>query len=841
MISLNIPSLIASSVEAVQQGAEKATVELSRLKQYDDERFVIATLVGVGVLLALYAWWVYRKDSAELRPGVGAILLLLRLTAFAGLFIFFLAPEKRTDHRIVRNSRVLVLADVSQSMGLTDSDSSSQTGLPRNQQVAELFSQGGLLASLQKKHDVVVSRFAESSQQITVLPKKKKEPAEEADANQENENTDKSSDDQENPSQAKPTAKPIDWVQELTPSGNETRIGEAIRDAIQSSRGEPLAGIILLTDGEHNAGIEVASALEMAAEAKVPIYTIGVGSAEIRKNIRVSDFLAPPRAYPGDAMTLTAYLQATGYGGRLVTVELRRKLVDGADSNFETIETERIPLEKDGKITSVPFEITEEEPGKSTYEVRVLPLEGESNTTDNQQLADVEVVDRELRVLLMASGPTREYRFLRNQLQRDKSITVDVLLQSFPKGISQDANEILDSFPSTKEELFEYDCIVAFDPDWLQLDALQIDLIDTWVADEAGGLILISGPVHSSSWLESAEHSRLKALYPVIFRRGFTSLGDGRYGSKEPWPLGISKEGLQADFLRLSESPESGNEIWDDFDGVFGYFAVKGPKPGATVYATSGDPTAGNQDNKPAYMVGQFYGAGRVFFMGSGEMWRIRSLDVGYFEVFYTKLLRHMTQSRLLRGSRRGLLMVERDRYNLGDIVIIRAQMKDEQQRPLDTEGLDMQVSLPDGTIQSMRLDKIQDKVGNFSGQFRVYQEGTYTLSVLDAATGEQALTKRIQVRLPDLERLHPELNELLLSSISKQSKGLYYPTLLSAAEGQDNLRPVAQVIPTREEVSIIRGAPDKPFQKKTMSWLLGGICTALCLEWLLRRLLKLA
>ena len=59
---------------------------------------------------------------------------------------------------------------------------------------------------------------------------------------------------------------------------------------------------------------------------------------------------------------------------------------------------------------------------------------------------------------------------------------------------------------------------------------------------------------------------------------------------------------------------------------MFGYYGVRGAKPGATVYGRYSDPEAGSGDERPVYMAGQFYGAGRVFYLGSGEMWRLRAL-----------------------------------------------------------------------------------------------------------------------------------------------------------------------------------------------------------------------
>ena len=89
----------------------------------------------------------------------------------------------------------------------------------------------------------------------------------------------------------------------------------------------------------------------------------------------------------------------------------------------------------------------------------------------------------------------REYQFLRNQLYRDRYTTVDVLLQSGKPGMSQEAKKILDDFPSTRPEMFDYDCVVAFDPDWKLLKPGQIELLEKWVGEQGGGLIVVAGPV----------------------------------------------------------------------------------------------------------------------------------------------------------------------------------------------------------------------------------------------------------------------------------------------------------------------------------------------------------
>ncbi len=63
----------------------------------------------------------------------------------------------------------------------------------------------------------------------------------------------------------------------------------------------------------------------------------------------------------------------------------------------------------------------------------------------------------------------------------------------------------------------------------------------------------------------------------------------------------------------------------------------------------------------------------RVFYSGSGEMWRMRARDESLFEEFYTKLIRLDHRTRMLRNSARGLLLVDKDRCFLGERVTVRA------------------------------------------------------------------------------------------------------------------------------------------------------------------------
>jgi hypothetical protein len=810
-----MPSLVAQT---------RTTYELARLQEYTASwQYLVLAVISLAVVA--FVVWMYRRDSVELRRGTGLALLALRLAALAGLLAFYLNLEKRTERKVVHNSRVLVMVDTSLSMGLQDVTGSAEPAQPnRLEQVVKVLTEGKLIDELRKRHDVEIVRFDTEINRLAALEKHSGTPTAPA---------------ERSPAEDKPAA-PQNWPSALVPQGVETRLGQSLRTLVNDERATPVSGVVVFTDGGQNAGVDPQAAIALARDAKIPIFTVGLGSDRRPANVRISDLVAPARAYPGDSFQITGYLQAEGLADRTVNVELLSRAGASDSGDKGSLErSERVTLGGRGEVVPVKFDITPSEKGRRVYRLRVQAPPEDSNAPDNEQEVDVEIVDRKTRVLLVASGPTREYTFLRNQLKRDREITVDVWLQSASEGASQDANKLLTAFPSTPQEMFDYDCVVAFDPDWRKLDETQIDLLERWVAEKAGGLVVVAGPVEMDRWVAEPKLAKIRGLYPVEFNRRMTLFEEGRFGSKTPWPIEFTREGLESEFLWLGDSAAVSQQTWGEFPGVFGYYGVRGPKPGATVYGHYSDPQSGGAE-RPVYLAGQFYGSGRVFYLGSGELWRLRALDDKYFEQIYTKLLRHVTQGRLLLGSSRGMLLVDRDRYLLGNTIAVRAQLSDAQFEPLDAPSATLQVVRPDGTSQALQLAPDASRKGMYAGQFTALAEGTYRLELTVPGGEAEVLTRRIQVRVPDVERESPERNDALLADVAKRTGGLYYVGA-DAVLGSRGVPPLVKQLHDRTETTYLAGVTDRDFEFNWMRSLLAVIAGALCLEWLIRRLSKLA
>ncbi|TWU27244.1 vWA domain-containing protein [Bythopirellula polymerisocia] len=816
-----VQSMFSAATGSSDVAREFVTWNLRRVDQFDDPR-LLWFLLAVGVLLIIACvTWLYRRESVSLSPWLRVLFPVLRITAWLGAILFFLGLEKRIDQQVVSDSQVAILVDTSQSMSVADLQNAEGQSVSRGKAVEKSLKESEFLAALRQKHKVELITFDRESHPVASWTRTTLDP--------------------QLPQVEADNTEELDWSVMLEPRGRETRLGDALRNTLKKQRTGQLAGVIVITDGDQNTGVDALSLFDSEQRSSVPIYTVGIGSNEPRRNVRIQELNAPARVYPEDRTTINGIVQGEGFAGRSVHVQLFAREADSQNALSTLVEEKNVTFTDEQQVVPVEFEIEPAAIGSLILELKVVAPQGDQYAGDNRREVEVEVVEASTRVLLIAGGASRDYQFLRNQLFRDRHMQVDVWVQSATSGLSQEADQILHGFPQTKEELYDYDCIVAFDPNWEFLDARQVDLLESWVAEEAGGLIVVAGPIYTLSWSQSPEHAKIRSLYPVEFQRRLTLLDDGLYGSKTPWPILFTREGEEADFLSLTENAAESGLLWAEFPGVYGCYAVKGPKPGARVLGYYGDPDASITAEYPVYMAEQFYGGGRVFYLGSGELWRLRALDPSYFEVLTTRLIRHISQGRLLKGSTRGRLLVEQDRYTVGSEVIVRAQLLAASREPLLADSVLARVVGDQGKGQKLLLKADKSRPGNFIGQFTVNKAGSFRIELAVPDTIDDLLVRRIQAILPDLEFENPQRNDELLSQLAKVSKGKYYTSLDEAILGENDSRAIDELIESRAETRIIHGTPDRDFTEWLNKILLGVICGALCLEWLLRRLMKLA
>jgi hypothetical protein len=786
--------------------------------------------LAVGaVALVLLVSWGYRRDTQGLHWFWRLFLLLLRLSVLASLGVVALDPQERTETSQVRPSRVALLLDTSVSMSFpekspkTSTSVAAESELTRTAALVNLLQKTKLLEELRQTHDVGIYTFDSKLRYVQNFAKRTADP---------------------NAGQPAPPAPPaaktaepaVDWTSVLHPQGTETRLGEALLQLIRDTAGETLSGIAVVTDGQSNAGVELASARDAAVAAKVRLVPVGIGGADRPVNVQIASTQAPTHVHKGDGFSITAFVQGQGMAGKSVQVELLSKMeVD--QGQMSVTQTKDVTLLEDGVPATVVFDYQPTEAGRRMFNIRIKPGAGVRELTqeDNEKaLPPVEITERKTKVLLVSGGPMRDYQFTRNLLFRDSSIELDVWLQTGRTGISQEASKLLFEFPATEAEIFQYDVIVGFDPDWKQVPAAGREALSKWVFQHAGGLILIAGDVFTSELASAnAEYQGIRTLYPVVLGTDLFDFDLRSEESQQPWPFEFTRAGVEAEFLQIDETAAASAQVWKQFAGVYRCYPTIKAKDGATVYAYFSDRRAATENGKPVLLAGQFFGAGRVLYLGSPELWRLRAVDEKFFERYWIKAIREVGQGRLLRGTNRGIMLLERQTYSLGATVQIRANLLDQQFKELVAPKVDLEVVDPRGKrlVPPLQLQADKTRAGQFLGTITASLPGRYRLELPIPDSNEQVV-QYVQVEVPKLEFVKPEQDAAQLQRLATaEFGGKYIP--FDAVEKE-----LPGLMPDRSTTKIQFDVPRALWDRQWVLYLLIGL---LSVEWLTRKLLKLA
>lgn len=791
-----------------------------------------AAYIGVFAFLLALAVWVYLRDAADLSPFWKVWLTALRVAVLVALAVIAVNPQERTQKTSYRPSRVAVLVDSSLSMRYPATMPPSGTQLSENPDhrtradaVRQLLAETDLLKTLQKDHDVSIYTFDSAlsgpheifrttNPQAAALQQTSAASGE---------------------ASPETAASALDWDEILRPRGLETRLGESLLELIRQASGRTLSGIVLITDGAANAGVEPVTARDAALSAKARLIAVGVGSTQQPVNLQLAGIQGPTDVHVGDAFELSAFVQGQGLAGRNVNVELLMR-PEGEQGAPTLVDSREVQLLEDGIPVEVKFERQPGLAGGVEFFVRTAPSGQirELSLEDNEGRKTVNFVDRKTRVLLIAGGPMRDYRFVRNMLYRHGAIELDVWLQTTEAGtaVSQESDRLLFAFPESREEFFQYDVVVAFDPDWTQIPSEGLAMLNEWVYRDGGGMILVAGDVYTSQLAESSPQLEpIRELYPVLLASYLVDLQFNNE-SQQPWPIQFTREGGDAGFLQLADDPVASAELWQEFSGVYRAYPTSGTKAGAVVYAHFPDPRSETEHGYPVLLASQFYGSGRTLYLGAAEMWRLRSLDEEYYDRFWTKAIREVGQARIKRGTNRGTMLLERNQYVLGQTVRVRAQLLDPAFEVLTDESVAMEVFDPNGrpVVPAPKLLRDKNRPGQYVGDFRAGVPGTWRIE-LAIPESQDKLVEKIDVILPNLETDNPRQNAQLLRNITLDTGGTYLPIDEAARE-------IPSRLPNRGEEFIVDERLRTLWDRQ---WVMFGLVGLLSIEWLTRKLLKLA
>ena len=777
-----------------------------------------AALIAAAIAVVVGVWWLYRLEGRQLSRFARGTLALMRCLMLTCVVLMLTeAVLVFTKHEQLP-SRLLVLVDTSQSMSLADPYSNKQTaervamktgvkdraGRPdiaalRKRSRLDLVRAGlaPLMSKLGRGREIHIYSFSEKLQR----------------------------------------ADSFGALQQLKPTGGASALGDAIKNALAAHRGQPIAGMLLVTDAQSNAGEDPRKVSAMASSQRVLINALAAGTEQGPSNARMADLEASPVVFERDPSEVAAVVQSQGMEGQTATVSLEKR-PDGG--NWTEIGRQDVVLGEDRMIKRVTFDLANDALGTFDLRARVADAGTELTTADNELVKSMKVVRQRIRVLLVAGGPSPEMQFMRNAMMRDTRIEFSSWLQSAGDRYENVGHRPLRRLPSSRKELDEYDAVILFDPDVRKLSPIWPELLTKFVGDAGGGVVYVAGEQYSAPLFAGTDNDRsidntwLRIL-PVANDAGLYRTGASvSLNPHDTWTFELTGEGSSDPIFRFSPDPNRNRDILTSLPGMYWHFPVTRAKPGATVLARHGDPRMRNSYGRHVLMAMQRYGPGRTVFLGFDSTYRWRFLHEEYFDGFWARLVDRVGRDKALGGRYPFSLSTDKATYHTGDRVVVSARLIGGEET-MNLSDLHGDLEMPGQATATVNFDPLPQDPSVMEGSFSASDPGTYVLRVVPAGAGAEgdasvrAATLSFRVEPPRQEIDQPKLNRALLEDVTRATGGSMF-TLADVDRLPDafKIHQVDRVLEYRDETW------DAPI-------LFGGFVCLVTLEWVLRKRYRMA
>ena len=127
--------------------------------------------------------------------------------------------------------------------------------------------------------------------------------------------------------------------------GAQTKLGPALTSAREELAGLPVAGIVLVSDGADTTDSSIADALLGLKAEKLPVFTVGVGSEKLPRDIQIDRVSTPRTVLKNASLLLDVIVRQTGYAGKTVTVDV--------EDEGRIVGSEKVELPSDGSPATV--------------------------------------------------------------------------------------------------------------------------------------------------------------------------------------------------------------------------------------------------------------------------------------------------------------------------------------------------------------------------------------------------------------------------------------------------------------------------------------------------------
>lgn len=285
---------------------------------------------------------------------------------------------------------------------------------------------------------------------------------------------------------------------ELAFDGRSSALGSALRSVADRYRGQPLAGVLLFTDGNATDMAEGAASLSGVP----PIYPVVLGSDAPVTDVALQKVAVTQTAFEDAPVSIQADVTSDGFTGTELVAQLLEMRSGGenafvssrlpgketnsaaaASSSTDPARPEKPVSEqtqkvrRDGETIAFRFQVKPEKSGITFYRVRVSAknqldqfdnpsASKEATLANNTRVVAVDRGKGPYRVLYVAGRPNWEYKFLHRALEEDDQVQLSALIRiakrepkmDFRGRAGETSNPLYRGFGNqSKEETEQYD------------------------------------------------------------------------------------------------------------------------------------------------------------------------------------------------------------------------------------------------------------------------------------------------------------------------------------------------------------------------------------------------
>jgi uncharacterized membrane protein len=683
----------------------------------------------LGILLAAAAIGAFAllsyRSVAKSRARDRVVLIALRLAVLVVVLFCLLRPALILKAAVPQQNFLGVLIDDSRSFQIADRD-----GRPRSAFVTDqLAADRPLLGALSRKFVLRLFRFSS-------------------------------------------TADRLQGAADLSYEGSTTRLGGALDRARDELSGLPLAGLVMVTDGADTSDSALDESIASLKARSIPVFTVGIGQEKFARDVQITRVETPRSALKGTSLVVNVVLTQSGYAGVKVPLNV--------EDEGRIVGTQEVTLPPDGESATVRVRFTASDAGPRLFRFRVPAQANEQVAQNNSREALIEVNDRREKILYFEGEPRFEAKFIRRAVEDDKNLQVVILQRTAENKYLRldvgNADELVDGFPKTRDELFEYRSLILGSVEAASFSPEQLRMIADFVSKRGGGLLMLGGrrAFAEGGWAGTP----VGEVLPVTLDATSDQRGGPYFSELSVKP---TRAGSTSPVTQIAGDEAASQKRWLELPPVTAVNPVHGVKAGATVLLSAVD----NRKQEQIVLASQRYGRGKALAFPVQDSWQWRmNANIPVTDTTYATFWRRLVRWLVDDVPDKVMLTMTQDRVDPGQPMKLTAEILDGQYNGINDAHVVAQVTSPKGKTSDVPLEWTVEHDGEYGSSVVPDEEGLYTIR-LTATRDRKDLgsdTAFVRASAADSEYFDAAMRAPLLKRIAEETGGRFYTEADSAS-----------------------------------------------------------